>query len=78
MARSKKKKLKKQEQYHCLLLRNKFQILGTLESERDDDDDVAAPIYAFDDNENGRWIKEEVVVDSGAVECVEQEACAPF
>ena len=62
--------LKKQIQDHCILLRNKFQMLGFLESERSDDDEMEAPIYVFDDNENGRRIKEEAVVDSGAVECV--------
>ena len=62
--------LKKQRQDHCIPLRNKFQMLGILESERSDDDEMEAPIYVFDDNENGRWIKEEAVVDSGAVECV--------
>ena len=62
--------LEKQRQDHCIPLRNKFQMLGILESERSDDDEMEAPIYVFDDNENGRWIKEEAVVDSGAVECV--------
>ena len=65
-----KNDLKKQRQDHCILLRNKFQMLGILESERSDDDEMEAPIYVFDDDENGRWIKEEAVVDSGAVECV--------
>ena len=61
--------LKKQRQDYCIPLRNKFQMLGFLESERSDDDDMEAPKNVFDDNENGRWIKEEAVVDSGAVEC---------
>ena len=61
---------KKQREDICILLRNKFQMLGILESERSDDDEMEAPIYVFDDKENGRWIKEEAVVDSGAVECV--------
>ena len=38
------------------LVRNKFRMLGILESERDDDDDVQAPIYLFHDGDNGRWI----------------------
>ena len=62
--------LKKQEQDHCIPLRNMFQMLGISESERSDDDDMEAPTYVFDDNENGRWIREEAVVDSGAIECV--------
>ena len=62
--------LKKQRQDHCIPLCDKFQMLGTLESDRSDDDDMEAPKNVFDDNENGRWIKEEAVVDSGAVECV--------
>ena len=62
--------LQKQRQDHCILLRNKFQMLGILASERSDDDEMEAPIYVFDDDENGRWIKEEAVVDSGAVGCV--------
>ena len=41
-------------------------MLGILESERSDDDEMEAPKNVFDDNENGRWIKEEAVVDSGA------------
>ena len=67
----------KQRQYHCIPLRNRFQMLGILESERSDDDDLEAPIYVFDDNENGRWIKEEAVVDSGAVECVKSRNRVP-
>ena len=47
---------------------------GMLESERSDDDDMEAPIYVFDDSENGRWIKEEAVLDSGAVECATFES----
>ena len=70
MSTSFKNYLKKHRQDHCISLRNKFQMLGILESERSDDDEMEAPIYVFDDNENGRWIKEEAVVDSGAVECV--------
>ena len=53
-------------------------MLGKLESDRDDDDDTNAPIYVFDDNANGRLTKEETVVDSGAVECDEEEARATF
>ena len=43
--------LKKQRQDHSILLRNKFQMIGILESERSDDDDMEAPLYVFDDNE---------------------------
>ena len=49
----------------------------TLEFDRSDDDDVEAPKKVFDDNENGRWIKEEAVVDSGAVECVARRMRVP-
>ena len=62
--------VKKLEQDNCITVQNKFQMLGILESERDDDDDAAAPMYVFDDNKNGRWIKDEAVVDSGGVVCV--------
>ena len=68
--------LKKQRQGHCIPLCNKFQMLGKLESDRSDDDDMEAPRYVFDDNENGRWIKEEAVVDS-AVECVTSRKRVP-
>ena len=46
--------LKQQEQDHGIHVRNKFQMLGILESERDGDNDVEAPTYGFDDNEHGR------------------------
>ena len=38
---------------------------------------MEAPIYVFDDTENGRWIKEVAVVDSGAVECVTSKKRVP-
>ena len=46
--------LKKQRQDHCIPLRNKFQMLGTLESVRSDDDGMEAPKYVSDDDEDGR------------------------
>ena len=49
--------LKKQRQDHCIPPCNKFQMLGILESDRSDDDDMEAPKKVFDDNEIGRWIK---------------------
>ena len=58
-------------------MRNMFQMLGILESKRDDDDDVEAPIHVFDDNENGRWIKGEAVVDSVAVDCATSRKRVP-
>ena len=69
--------LKKERQDHCIPLRHNFQMLGFLESDRSDDDEIKAPIYVFDDNENGTWIKEEAVVDSGAVECVTSRKRVP-
>ena len=52
-------------------------MLGVLESDQSDDDDMEAPQNVCDDNENGRWIKEEAVVDSGAVECVTSRKRVP-
>ena len=52
-------------------------MLGILACDRSDDDEMEAPIYVFDDNENGRWVKEEAVVDSGAVECVTSRKRVP-
>ena len=49
-----KKFVNKQAQDHCIPLRNKFLMLGTLESERSDDDDMEGPTYVFDENEKGQ------------------------
>ena len=51
--------LKRQELFRCIPMHKKFQMPYTLDSERHDDD-----------SENGRRIKDEVVVDIGAAECV--------
>ena len=34
------------------------------------EEDAEEPIYMFDKSDNGKRIREEAVVDSGAVECV--------
>ena len=52
-------------------------MVGILESDRSDDEDMEAPIYVFDDNESGRWIKEEAVFDSGAVKRVARRERVP-
>ena len=35
--------VKKWEQEHCILVHDMFRVLGVLDSERDDDDDMEAP-----------------------------------
>ena len=35
-----------------------------------EEDKAEEPIYVFDKSDHGKWIREEAVVDSGAVECV--------
>ena len=34
-------------------------------------------MYVFDQSDNGRWIREEAVVDSGVVECVTSKKGMP-
>ena len=48
---------------------NRYQALSILETIREEDE-AEEPIYVFDKSDNGKWITEEAVVDSGAVECV--------
>ena len=56
---------------HVLQLwKSKCQAISILEYAHDESDEAQAPLYVVDDTNRGRWIKEEAVVDSGAVECV--------
>ena len=62
--RPKKAPSKKRSQH----THNRYQALSIPETIREEDE-AEEPIYVFDKSDNGTWIKEEVVVDSGAVEC---------
>ena len=58
-------------------MESKFQALGVLEYAHDESEEAEAPLYVVDDTNRGRWIKEEAVVDSGAVECVASRERVP-
>ena len=49
--------------------RTRYQALSILET-ISEEDEAEEPMYVFDKSDNGKWIREETVVDRGAVECV--------
>ena len=61
---------RRQNQECIVSTKNKFEVLSKLEYAPDDNDETEAPIHVVDHTNHGKWIKEEAVVDSGAVECV--------
>ena len=48
------------------------QALSSLETVSEEE-----PIYVFDNSDTGKWVREEAVVDSGAVECVTSKKRMP-
>ena len=48
---------------------NTYQALSVLETVKDEKAKEES-IYVFDKSDNGKWVRKEAVVDSGAVECV--------
>ena len=42
-----------------------------------EEDKAEEPRYVFDKSDHGKWIREEAVVDSGAVECVTSKRRRP-
>ena len=48
---------------------NRCQTLSILETMRDEDEAEEPPIFVFEKSDNGKWIREEVDVDSRIVEC---------
>ena len=62
-------KERKHRQRRGVNTRNRYQALNILETIREEDE-PEEPKNVFDKSDIGRWIREEAVVDSGAVECV--------
>ena len=54
----------------------RYQALSILETIREEDE-AEEPTYVFDKSDNGKWIREEAVVDSCAVECVTSKKRMP-
>ena len=52
------------------------QALSSLETVSEEDE-TEEPIYVFDNSDTGKWVREEAVVDSGAVECVTSKKRMP-
>ena len=52
------------------------QARSILESTREEDE-AEEPTHVFDQSDNGKWLREEAVVDSGAVECVTSKKRMP-
>ena len=48
---------------------NRYQARSILETTREEDE-AEEPTHVFDQSDNGKWLREEAVVDSVAVECV--------
>ena len=61
---SKESTVKEEESTH-----NRYRALSILDIIREEDE-AEEPMYVFDKSDNGRWIRQEAAVDSGAVECV--------
>ena len=61
--------LRKHRQRRGVNTYNRYQQLSMLETIREDDE-AEEPIFVIDKSNNGKWIREEAVVDSGSVECV--------
>ena len=55
---------------------NRYQALSILENIREEDE-AGNHIYLFNKSDNGKWVRDEVVVDSGAVECVTSKKRMP-
>ena len=55
---------------------HRYQALSILEAMREDDE-AEGPVYVFDKSDTGKWIREEAVVGSGAVECVTSKKRKP-
>ena len=55
---------------------NRYQALSILETIREEDEAEEAT-YVFDKSGKGKWIREQAVVDSGAVECVTSKKRMP-
>ena len=50
-----------------------FSILETIREE----DEAEEQFFVFDKSDTGKWVREEAVVDSGAVECVTSKKTMP-
>ena len=49
---------------------NMYQALSSLETGREENDEIETPSYVVHKSDTGKWAKEEAVVDSGVVECL--------
>ena len=58
------------EHEHHIRLHNPFEALSKSEIGGHSNDEMEQPICVLDELRNCKWIKEEAVFDSGAVECV--------
>ena len=63
-------------QGRCINRHSREQALSILESTREEDE-AEEPTHVFDQSDNGKWLREEAVVDSGAVECVTSKKRMP-
>ena len=55
---------------------HRYEALCILETNREEDE-AEEPTHVFDQSDNGKWLREEAVVDTGAVECVSSKKRLP-